>query len=199
LFGYIKGNSKKTDENKYHYIPALVCPNYFSVVGFNLLTNYVDFNKDSDNNGIADGFLFWSSKNDFNHSLSNMTQIIEYKANKKVTFGVSEIKPPSIGDKVYVFVTYKASRPIALGTAFYLEFANSGININAATEFKSYSAVFNVVNESHKVFLLDNYANAGDVIYFKDVILINLTEIYGAGNEPLKNDIDAMIKRMKLY
>lgn len=190
---------KKVADNKYSYIPALACPNYIGIVGFNLLTNYVDFEKDLDRDGLADGFLFWSSKNDFEPSLLNKTQYIEYEAYKKVALGISEIRPPSIGDKVYVAATYKANRTINLGNAFYLEFANDGIPIIANNSFQTFSDVFSVVNESHKLFLLNSYANTGDIIEIKDLILINLTEIFGSGNEPSKSDIDRMIRQMKIY
>jgi general secretion pathway protein G len=190
---------RKLAANRYKYIPALACPNYFSLAGFNLLTNYVDFDSDIDGDGLADGFLFWSSKNDFTPALSNQIQALKYNATKKISLGISEIKPPTIGDKVYVSTMYKASRNIDLGNAFYLEFANIAIPVTATTEFKTYSAILDVVNESHKIFLLDSYANINDTIYIKNVILINLTEIYGAGNEPSKNAIDQMIERYTLY
>lgn len=151
------------------------------------LTNHLfngNFEYDRNENNVADGWVLKNSPT--SSSMSNNTQVvtpstsgyfIQYDSDNRL-----------IDHKVYV--------AFSLYTPYdkcYLRLYGTNIIINANDTYTRASMVLTAVNSDNSP-RISCYENAVDhAISIRNVMMIDLTDIFGAGNEPTAEQIDSIV------
>ncbi len=177
-----------TGLNKYSYKPALVCDNYISLDTFDLLKGYGKFAKDTNGNGLADMFSYHLATE---FSLNNNIQT--FKTKHGIYFQKNNFaKPVVIGNKYYIHSKTKSS---SATTYFRLENATGdSVYHSGNNNFNILSGVFQMTTTAGSIILYDATANV--IINTKDWYALDLTDIYGSLNEPIKDLVDKIISNM---
>jgi prepilin-type N-terminal cleavage/methylation domain-containing protein len=168
------------------YTPGLVCDNYLSIDAFDQLGGLGKFEKDTDNNGLADGFISYLS---INHGLENGVQQFTSNPNGIYFRKLHFVDNIVISDKYYISIHAKSSFSTVRLT---LEGATGGsVYHSGSNKFEMLSGIFTPTNDSGAIVLYDSVA--GRITQTKLWVCINLTKIYGEGNEPTKTQMDQII------
>ena len=176
----------------------------------NLLGAYGALLEDADANGIADGL----SPINVTGSIADGTQTItttETVSEHYTQFSVLAFSDtPVVGDKLYYAGVFRAPNSRARVTLFSKK-ADGAYASSAATsasgleDFTFISVELDIVSlhETPVIYLRQAvlqlvpgetlYAGSGEYIQFKNLAYINKTKCFGAGNEPTKAELDAVM------
>jgi type IV pilus assembly protein PilA len=173
--------------NGYTYKPGLVCDNYISFDNYNLLTNY-DFS-----NGLTGWGGSYSTRSVVNGVLiitGNGTATYP-QASKSMGTGVT-----GPNHKLYIKIRTRSTNSLTTGIRIMINSTTTttqAIQLNPVmNQWYEFSAILTLLpttgTGSSIFFPYADYATAadsnGNSVEFDYCIVINLTEIYGAGNEP---------------
>lgn len=133
------------------------------------------------NGNFANGTTGWSSSGTIGFTAIN--GVGEFVGSSNGGFARPSDGKASIGDKVYYCITLKATSPLCNLQAY------DGLNINikyhsGSNTFERLSLIHTQTGTTIDIRAKDNRTSGWDKIYFKNFITINLTAIFGVGNEP---------------
>ncbi len=187
----------------YVYKAGLICDNYISLNTFDLLNGLGKFERDANSDGLADGWNRNPSGANFS-LLLGIQNVILTAETSTYGFSIHTTIPINNTHKYYIgcYVKHNNNKNAGL----YIDLLKDGIYkiyvgnaYSTSPEFKYVSILINP--NSHDVnqllLMLKTFQSPGDISGFKDVLALNLTEMYGAGNEPTKEAIDALILKSR--
>jgi type IV pilus assembly protein PilA len=212
----------KEASNKFKYQAGLICDNYMSLNIFDLMNGNGYFEKDSNLDGLADNFsyLFSSSRqlstdayegmysqkvvsdvnevnihqNRIGYSLSNDL----LTANRKLYVRFA-VKSPDYNNIEYLF--FHAREDMNNGS----DLSDDVLHYNVTNNYKYYSGILTIYNNINLTLGLSNFKvetrvklvneNITTTVYYDDALILDLTDIYGAGNEPSTIEMDAMTNK----
>lgn len=151
----------------------------------NELGDYGDF-KDVNSDGVSDG---WTHGNLASKSVSSNTQ--SFTANAQYGYISVPSVPYSVGDKFYAKAQLKTTSTLV---KMYI---NDGVSQTGASStgegrFQTVSTIQAVASGADRCFLKfqDDRTSAWDEVQVKEALFINLTQTFGAGNEPTLTECD---------
>jgi hypothetical protein len=146
-------------------------------------SNSINYTNMVINGDFSNGIAGWSSNGALlsatNNELSFTASINKGRANKSLVY--------TVGDKIYRSAYVKTtSNLVGIGrsTSLYALHTGSGA-------YERLSAV-TVADTSMFLSIIDNRTSGWDVVYTKEVLAINLTVLFGVGNEPTKSECDML-------
>lgn len=99
----------------------------------------------------------------------------------------------NIGDQYYVSVDLKTTAP---ANKLRLTIAPSSVWNSGTTAYERLSLLFKATNTNAHMFTVVDVRDSGfDPFYLKYAKVINLTETFGAGNEPTKGQMDELLSQ----
>ncbi len=208
-------NSKVTiikTEEGYKYEAGLVCDNYISLYKFDILEGIGSFEKDSNGNGIADSwnsYIWPTDEGSFERSVYNNMQSVtrlDGVTSSAYKYIAKTIYSPIQENKYYAYVEFYNLSNLNYRLELCLDnynpnYTNATAN-NDTTNTSGYLSIIHTTREDTTritlfLRLMAKSSNAGDAtVNWKNAVLINLTEIYGEGNEPTKEIMDYIIKQI---
>jgi prepilin-type N-terminal cleavage/methylation domain-containing protein len=197
-----KSNVKITKTtNGYTYTPVLLCDNYIDFNKFNLITNW----------NFSNGTTGWTNGGSSSSlSATNNTLTITGGNYNAPTAAFITSIPSVINDKIYARVKIKITNPSSTSTKTYtyngtttrtIYSTNSYVQNNQYT-LSGIATQTTVGTQNLSILINHVYVDAataiGKVMEVQDVIVLNLTNLYGSGNEPSDPAIiDNMINKSK--
>ncbi len=173
----------------YIYKAGLICDNYLSLKTFDLLKGLGNFAKDSNSDGVADGFL-QNGTRAINLSVQNN---IQYYTANDVNAGIYYRKdgfalPIQLGQQYYLYAKVKSTSVTRLA----LENASGSVIYHTGSNnFETLTGIFIPTSDIGAIILYENVI--GTNVQTKNWYALNLTYIYGAGNEPTKAVMDKLV------
>jgi type IV pilus assembly protein PilA len=188
--------------NTYTYKTGLVCNNYISLDTFDLLKGIGSFNSDNSNvfpnvagDNIADGWQWLAAPyacnaNSITGNIQKYTGVLANQCImvKPLIFNISP------APEIYYMGAYvksnSANAYIAMGNGTSPNHDGSGI-------FKYLSV--RKANNTNQTYARIGIQAAGDTNYIevKNYIALNLTEIYGTGNESAQAEMDILVNKSR--
>ena len=150
------------------------------------------------NGDFRDGLNGWSDMSSISLSLENSMLKMTYTSESQNVYVMAPSHNYVTGDVYYARTTLIPQADIASIRHYYngayhqpyLLNATPNVETVLSNTFKGSSggSTLNLIR------LLDTDTNVGDSILIKNSMLMNLTNIFGAGNEPTKEEMDELIK-----
>lgn len=160
----------------------------------NLLGNDGNFGVDSNADGVANGWLasLVSSK-----SVVNNEQLFTANAQHGQLQEYLKVRAQNVGDIIY-FCAYVTSTGAVARVGVY-EGTGGGFrevmhSSSGASEFLSTKGTL-VTTANASAYIADSRTSAWDVIKVKQAHLLNLTALFGAGNEPSQSQMDGIMQQ----
>ncbi len=204
--------------NNYSYKAGLVCDNYIDIETFDLLNAIGNFETDSNSDGLADGWLNNLGSGNPG-TISTLAQKGKYS--EKITYtnstgstiypGVKLYKPVTVNNVYYLYtyanMTSTYNRPPLL--LIHRRNSSGGIvtqlskwgsaDIKDQYQFLSiYENLIDPLVVEYAILCITSLAPGESCEFYCDnLVFLNLTAIYGAGNEPNKTTMDTLIKKLK--
>jgi type IV pilus assembly protein PilA len=182
--------------NGYGYKPGLVCTNYISLDTFNLLSNpnFID--------GTITG---WGS--DGSASTNVIDGVVRLTgtgvgSNPQMPH-IHQSKTVSNNGKIYGSFTFNA---ITANSNFLRLYNNGFVSVKDLNNYVTnnwyvISAIYNAIGTTTFLGAGIVYSDAnsaiGKIVELKNPILLDLTAIYGTGNEPTQNQMDNLINKSR--
>ncbi len=140
-----------------------------------------------ENGDFSDGVVGWTGYRNTLTVDDGVLKVVKLNADTNAT--VYQTVNILTGSKVYVGLDVKRDSVGRLGTTWQVDF-NQYTNVN---EWQLLSVV--AVAKSKTLHIATNKSSAviGDTTYLRNIILIDLTQVFGAGNEPTKEQMDEII------
>ena len=163
------------------------------------------------NGSFEDGLTNWSIPSNF--AASTITSDVVYTGKNSIQYSsgnvmlnqVLSVKRPVYGHKYYGFTMFKSSPKFTVADSryeWYYTDANDGTFIfgfkGATDGWKKYSSLLTLGSSQYisnnEQWMIRNFLiNANEVSYLDDMLIVDLTETFGAGNEPSKEWCDQNI------
>ena len=156
-----------------------------------------------ENGDFSDGTTGWmtSGYNTGFEVIDGVAKTTEYSS---TTRSFIQLLPeqPNIGDMMYVSVNTRIDHPDKFVNMYVLsgyvgnaETIIVGPITNMTSEFMSLSGIALKRESPFRLRVIYNFNEIGEYpAYLKDVVAINLTQTFGAGNEPSKEEMDRLIE-----
>ncbi len=204
--------------NNYSYKAGLVCDNYIDTSTFDMYTDTGNFEKDSNSDGIADD---WTA-NSYGVSVGSISSFAQKGSYaQQITYtnttgttnwpGIIKSVPVSINNKYYLYGYVSIDSNYSLPPSLYIHRDNSSHAM--VSQISSGAASASIKNQYQFLSIYDSFTDPAIVEYLvlcittnnpgqsskfncDNIGLLNLTAIYGAGNEPSKATMDALIKKI---
>ena len=180
------------------YTPGIICDNYISIDAFDVLNGVGKYFTDSNADGIANGWIMEGSGTSTNTLDTTYTR--SHTSSQKIqaltlNVGLSLPSPYYItienGKKYYAFVYTRAtvSYNFVIGTSHY-DGTYGNLAIPTSSSWQLTSNLFTASNT--QMFM---YSTQTGTTYIDSLVILNLTDMYGAGNELTKAQMDALITK----
>ena len=175
------------------YVPGIICDNYISIDSFDMLGGSGKFATDSNSDGLADGI---ANGNATSFSLSNGIQ--KFTAVSQWGCITKENLPFAIGDIFYGYAYVKSNSNqtgLQIGDGDGVPAGMQWHTGNNTFEFMSasYTANASLGGSANGIRVRSWLTSSWPEIEVKQMFMFNLTSIYGAGSEPTKAQMDALI------
>jgi type IV pilus assembly protein PilA len=182
---------KKIGSNSYQYLSGLICTNYIRVEAWDLLEGRGYFKSDSNSDGLADGWLGdWGVENLRVNTIDGIQSFNVTEQWGQITHPVTI----TLNNKFYISGKVKSESLVVL-LADIGGYSDLAAYYNSFGSFERISALATLTRGANiLVTIEDNEAQNWDMIEAKEVFFIDVTDMFGSGNEPSVSQIDFMIE-----
>ena len=128
----------------------------------------------------------WSFNDSIGSVVNNEASFIGSAQYANILQSISSI----VGNKYYIRATVKSS--VTNARLISVNLGVAGVNHDGSNLYKNLSAVGTATNNTFNLAIQDTRTSGWDLVFVKKFIAINLTSLFGAGNEPTQQQCDEM-------